>query len=116
RYHRQLAVLLPQRERRALDDVDLQLAGIKLQDGRVRDPRIGRELVAHRGGIEKQQRGAAIDAADREHLVLTELLATVDDNRGDAESGRIGQGVTGVTQGDREFIDVTALDDAKPCA
>ena len=111
--HREPAVLLPQRERRALDDVDLELAGIELQHRGVGDPGIGLQLVAHGGGIEEQQRGAAIDAADREHLVLAQLLAAVDGDRGDAESGGIGQRIAGVAQRRGEFVEMAALDDAE---
>ena len=113
RDHREPAILLPQRERRALDDVDLELAGIELQHGGVGDPGIGFQPVAHGGGVEEQQRGAAVDAADREHFVLGQLLAAVDGDRGDAESGGIGERIAGVAQRRDEFLEVAALDDAE---
>ena len=53
------AVLLPQREGLPLGDRDLQPVGIKLEHGRVGDPRIGKEPRAGRVGVEEQQRGAA---------------------------------------------------------
>ena len=97
----------------AFDDVDLQPAGIELQDGGVGDPGIGLELVAHGGGIEEQQRRAAVDAADREHLVLAQLLAAVDGDRRDAESGGIRQRVSGIAERCDQCVDMTALDDTK---
>ena len=111
-----MAVLLPQRERRALDDIDLQPPGIKFQHRGLADPRIGLELVANRIGIQKQQRRAAIDPADREHLVLAQLLAAVDADGGDTKSGGIGQRVAGIAQRLGQFLDMTAFDDAETCA
>ena len=62
---RDAAVLLPEREGLALLDVDVQAAGIKLEHGRVGDPRIGHQPRARLRGVEKQQRGAAGDAGER---------------------------------------------------
>jgi hypothetical protein len=41
---------------RALDNVDLEPTGIKLQHGSVGDPRIAFQLVTDHGGVEEQQR------------------------------------------------------------
>ena len=111
--HRHLAVLLPQREWRAFGDIDLQRAGIELEHGGVRNPRIRHQPGAHHGSIEEQQRRAAVDAADRQDLILTELLAAVDGDAGDAEAGGIGHRVARIAQAGGDFFDMPAPDDAE---
>jgi hypothetical protein len=77
RNHGHTAILLPKSERRPLGNVDLQLARIELLHRCIGNPRIGLQLVARRGRIEKQQRRAPVDAADRQNFILRELLAPV---------------------------------------
>jgi hypothetical protein len=72
--HRDLAVLLPERERIALGHRDVQPAGIELQHGRLGDPGLGLEPGAGLGGIEKQQRAAAGDAGDGQNFLARELV------------------------------------------
>ncbi len=94
----------------------MQPARIELQHGHIRNPGIGLELVAHDVGVEEQQRGAAADPADREDLVLAELLAAVDHDGGDAEARGIGQRVAGVADCGDEILEVAALDNAEAAA
>ena len=92
------------------------MAGIELQHRRFADPGVGFELVAHDGGVEEQQRRAAVDAADRKHLILAQLLAAIDGDARNPESGGVCDRVAGVAQSCSEFLEVTALDDAEPGA
>src|SRR6202043_2875184 len=55
-------------------------------------------------------------AADPEHLVLAQLPAAIDGDRGDAKSGGIGDRVAGVAQGRGKLLKMAAHDDAKPGA
>ncbi len=77
---------------------DLQASGIELLHRGLADPGIGLQPVPHGRGIEKQQRGASVDAADREDFVLRELLAAGNGDRGDAKSDGVGGCVAGVAQ------------------
>ena len=104
---------MPQRERRSFGDIDLELTWIKFQHGGVGDPGIGLQLVAHHGGIKKQQRRTAGDAADRQDFVLAQLPAAVDGNPRNAETGGIGEPIAGVGQGRSQLFDVAAPDDAE---
>ena len=113
RNHRDPAVFLPQREGRALGDVDLQAARIKLLHGGVGNPRVGLQLVARGRGVKKQQRRATGYAADGENLVLRKLFAAGDRDAGDSEADGIGRSVAGVAQRPEHFVGVTALDHAQ---
>ncbi len=116
RDHRQLAVLLPQRKRLALDDVDLKLVREELLHRCVGNPGIGLEAISHGDRIEEQERRATRNAADRQHFVLCQLLAAVDGNGSDAEADGIGDRVAGIAERGAHLVDMAALDDAEPDA
>ena len=96
--HRDLAVLLPQRERLALGDRDVQPAGIELEHGRLGDPGIGLEPGAGLGGVEEQQRRASGDAGGGQNFLARKLALAGERDRGDAEAERVGDRVAQIAQ------------------
>ena len=111
--HRYAAVLLPQRERLALLDADLQFAGIELQHGGVGDPRIGLQPLARTGharGTDSEVRPVIVGGG--EHLFPADILVAGDRDRHDAEADRIGGLVADILQAVDDRRDVVALDDA----
>ena len=62
---RQIAIVLPHRRGRALDDVDQQSIGQPPRHMRVRDPAIAQQFVAHRLEIDERHRAALLIERDR---------------------------------------------------
>ena len=111
---RDLAVLLPERERLALRDRDLQPAGIELEHGRFGDPGIG--LEPRRAPASTSRNRSEVlpvtPAVARISSRLTLALAGERDRR-DAEAGRVGGGVARVLRAPSiDGRQVAALDDA----
>ena len=96
--HRDLAVLLPEGEGLALDDVDAKLARIELEDGGLGDPRIAAQPVAAALASRNRSEVRPVTPASSIASSRDTLIATGEGHRGDAESGRAGQFVAPVGQ------------------
>ena len=102
---RDLAVLLPQRIRRALDEVDHEMVGIELAHARRLDQRLGLEPRARRRGVEKQQRALRIDPGLGENLRLAEIGLAGDGHDRDVEAERAGDIVAqAALAGDKRLV------------
>ena len=107
-----LSVLLPERERLALPDADLQLARIELEHGGVGDPGIALEPFARLLDVEKEQRRRVGNTGGGEHVLAADVMLAGQGDRHDAEAGGIGGGVTHVLKRLNDGRDMIALDGA----
>ena len=108
--HRDLAVVLPEREGFAFLERDLEPARIELAHRRLRDPGHAFEAAAGSVDIEEQQRGAHSHSGGGEDLLLGELPVAAERDRGDAEAGRIAGGVACVLERIDDRRDMVALE------
>src|SRR5262249_28449183 len=107
---RNAAVPLPERKRLALAYADLELAGIELEDVRIGDPGIGLEPCARPLDIEEDERAAAGDSGDGEHLLAADMDIASELHRGDAESSRVANLIARILEGGDDRGQVVAHD------
>ena len=106
------AVLLPERKRFALLDLDAQPIGIQFKNGCIRDPRIVHQARAGARRVEEQKRRVVADAGQRQDFVAADFVLARERDFGNAEAGFVGGRVAQVLQVLEDLRPVAALDGA----